>query len=96
MFLRGDEAKLFVKSKEYNLTIKFGKEDYAVVYWLRWEERFIVVGEGFTRFGTLAASIFIGANQLDDQLYLLHWVDSNGNGDVELNEVEVVMKLDRI
>lgn len=96
MFLRGSEAKLFVKSKEYDLTVRFGKEDYAVVYWLRWEGRFVVVGEGFTRFGTLAASIFIKANQLEDQLYLLHWIDSNGNGDVELNEIEVIMKLDRI
>ncbi len=96
MFLRGSEAKLYVKSREYDLNVKFGKEDYAIVYWLRWEGRFVVVGEGFTRFGTLAASIFMKTNQLEDQLYLLHWVDSNGNGDVELNEIEVILKLDRI
>ncbi|MEM3869863.1 MAG: TlpA disulfide reductase family protein [Candidatus Korarchaeum sp.] len=96
MFLRGSEARLFVKSKEYNLTVKFGREDYAVVYWLRWEGRFVVVGEGFTRFGTLAASMFIRTNQLEDQLYLIHWIDSNGNGDVELSEIEVIMRLDRI
>lgn len=96
MFLRGSEAKLYVKSKEYDLKILFGREDYAVVYWLRWEGRFVVVGEGFTRFGTLAASIFMRANQLEDQLYLLHWVDSNGDGDVELDEVEVIARLERI
>ena len=90
------EAKLFIGSKEYDLRVSFGKEDYAVVYWLRWEGRFIIVGEGFTRFGTLAASLFMKNTQLEKQLYLIHWKDLNGDGDVSYDEIEVLMTIEKI
>lgn len=96
IILRGSQAKLFIKAKEYDLTVRFGKEDYAVIYWLRWEGKFVVVGEGLTRFGTLAAAIFMKSNQLEDQLYFIHWVDSNGDGEVDLSEIEVLMTLSSI
>lgn len=96
IILRGSNTKLFIKDKEYDLTVRFGKEDYAVVYWLRWEGRFVVVGEGITRFGTIAASIFMKMNQLEEQLFLIHWIDSNGNGEVDPSEIEVLMSLSNI
>ncbi len=96
MILKGKEAKLFIGSKEYDLRVSFGKEDYAVVYWLRWEGRFIIVGEGFTRFGTLAASLFMKNTQLEKQLYLIHWKDLNGDGDVSYDEIEVLMTIEKI
>jgi len=96
MILKGKSAKLFIGSKEYDLSVTFGKEDYAVVYWLRWEGRFVVVGEGLTRFGTLAASLFMKNTQLEKQLYLIHWKDLNGDGDVSYDEIEVLMALEKI
>lgn len=77
---------------------RFGKVDFAVVF----IERDIALGkkvvvvEGFTRFGTTAAGLWlknaIQSNSLPSgkAIVVLVWNDTNGNGIVDPNEIQVI------
>ncbi len=70
----------------------YGKKDIAVVLIGETAGRKVVLVEGATRFGTQAAATFLAekADELTGATWaLLSWVDQNGDGAVQIDEISV-------
>lgn len=71
--------------------VEFGHSDYGVVTAIKYNGRFVLLVEGCTRYGTLAAAATIleGSHDGFTQL-IVYWKDENGNSKVEPEEIEIV------
>ncbi len=90
---------LWVESLEVGWSVTGGdwaRRDYAAVFAYREEGGGIVyAGMGITRYGTMAASVWMAANLEEISPgtgYVLRWVDDDGNGVVELGEILTVAR----
>ncbi|RLG40161.1 MAG: hypothetical protein DRO01_04525, partial [Thermoproteota archaeon] len=89
-FLRDGGTYHALKYPNGTLEASFGSEDYAVVWVTGCGGISLVRVAGVTRFGTRAALLWLlSRGEVDGEYTILRWVD-DGDGAVELAEVEVV------
>ncbi len=90
-FLRDRGAYYALRYPNGTLEASFGSEDYAVVWVTRCGGISLVRVAGITRFGTRAALLWLlSRGEVKGEYTILRWVD-DGDGVVELPEVEVVV-----
>ncbi len=89
-FLRDGGTYHALRYPNGTLESSFGSEDYAVVWVSRCGGITLVRVAGVTRYGTRAALLWLlSRGEADGEYTVLRWVD-DGDGAVELTEVEVV------
>ncbi len=89
--INGSRGAIRVGDRVWRFQVEYGRSDYALITFLERDGRRIVLGEGLTRFGTRAAAIKIGEGGIDG-IIVVRWVDDNGNGEVDPEEVEVIFR----
>ncbi len=89
--VNGSRGIIKVGDRVWRFRVEYGRSDYALIASLERDGRRIVLGEGLTRFGTRAAAIKIAEGGIDG-IILVRWVDDNGNGEVDPEEVEVIFR----
>ncbi len=89
--VNGSRGIIRVRDRVWRLHVEYGHSDYALVAFLERDGRKIILGEGLTRFGTRAAAIKIAEGDLDG-IAIVRWMDDNGDGKVDPEEVEVIFR----
>ena len=91
--VRLTNTSLIIKTARYDA--KWGERDYGLIY-LNCHENFTTWVAGVTRYGTRAALMWL-LNHPDEMkshlLVAVEWVDANGNGHVEDQEIRVIYTL---
>ncbi len=91
MDINGSRGVIGIGDRVWRFRIEYGRSDYALIASLERDGRKIVLGEGLTRFGTRAAAIKIAEGEMEG-IAVVRWVDDNGNGEVDPEEVEVIFR----
>jgi len=86
--IKMDSRSLVLPTGEKFADIAYGKTDYGIA---------ILIGKdlyvaGMSRYGTEAALLYITKNKVNFGTVIVKWQDVNGNGQVELDEVSVVLQ----
>ncbi len=89
--INGSRGIIKVGGRVWRFQVEYGRSDYALIASLERDGRRIVLGEGLTRFGTRAAAIKIADGGIDG-ITIIRWMDDNGNGEVDPEEVEVIFR----
>ncbi|MDK2372807.1 MAG: redoxin domain-containing protein [Candidatus Korarchaeota archaeon] len=89
--ISGSRGIIKARDRVWRFQVEYGRSDYALIASLERYGRRIVLGEGLTRFGTRAAAIKIADGEIDGVI-IVRWVDDNGNGEVDPEEVEVIFR----
>ncbi len=87
----GSKGIIKLGDRVWRFQVEYGRSDYALVTSLERSGRRIVLGEGLTRFGTRVAAIKIAEGGIDGVI-IVRWMDDNGNGEVDPEEVEVIFR----
>ncbi len=89
--INGSRGLIRVGDHVWRFRVEYGRSDYALIASLERDGRKIVLAEGLTRFGTRAAAIKVAEGGVDG-IVIIRWVDDNGNGVVDPEEVEVIFR----
>ncbi len=91
-----EEIKLTIGNRKYEFNKEMWmKKDYGVIYLNKTENSYVLMIEGFTRYGTYAASLYLVNNYRRlgvTDIAIILWEDANHNHEVELNEVKLIEK----
>ncbi len=87
----GKKWNITVPGFKAEMPVEFGISDYGVVTALKYNGQFILLVEGCTRYGTLAAASALLNSSLNGFTQLVvYWRDENGNHKVDNAEVKIV------
>lgn len=90
--INGSVGIVKVGKQDWRFRIEYGRLDYALIISTEGNGRSITLGEGLTRYGTRAASLLIAEGKMSSDIAIIRWSDDNGDGEVQLGEVEVIYR----
>jgi len=86
--IKMDSRSLVLPTGEKFADITYGKTDYGIAT-LIGKDLYIA---GMSRYGTEAALLYVIKNKVNFGTVIVKWQDANGNGQVELDEVSMILQ----
>ncbi len=91
VYNEGGRGKIRILDYSADLKVKFGKNDYALLYAVKYGGRTVITVQGLTRYGTFAGALMLQAGYLKGLSYaVIRWADLDGDGSVSFDEIDII------